>query len=257
MVDRGTSILVDLQASDDYQARTALVAMASTLLQQGMPRCIVFDRDPRFVGSWTAEDFPSAFMRFLLSLGIEVVVCPPQRPDLKPFVERYFRTLETECVQVKHPQNVAQACEVFTDHRYTYNHLRPHQGNVCGNRPPHTAFPQLPRLPHIPETVDPDRWLLKYHHRMFRRRVDSAGRVQIDKQRYYVRRDLVGRYVVCKLDAPRQVFDVLLKGQHVKTMAIKDLFGEPLSFEDYLHLMMQDAEAEQRRLERQRRFRAS
>jgi hypothetical protein len=257
VVDRGTSILVDLQVSDHYQAQTALVAMTSTLLQQGLPRCIVFDRDPRFVGSWSAADFPSAFMRFLLSLGLEVIVCPPQRPDLKPFVERYFRTLDEECIQVRHPQNTAQARETFDAHRYTYNHVRPHQANVCGNRPPYTAFPRLPRLPHIPERVDPDRWLLKYHHRMFRRRVDSAGRVQIDKQRYYIRRDLVGRYVVCKLDAQRRVFDVLLNGQHLKSMAIKDLYGAPLLFADYLELMMQDAEAEQRRLERQRRIQAS
>ena len=84
VIDRGTSILVDLQASDNYHAQTALVAMASTLIQQGLPKRIVFDRDPRFIGSWSADDFPSAFMRFLMCLGIEVEVCPPQRPDLKP-----------------------------------------------------------------------------------------------------------------------------------------------------------------------------
>jgi hypothetical protein len=84
VVDRGTSILVDLQASDNYHAQTALLAMASTLIQHGLPRCIVFDRDPRFVGSWTADEFPSVFMRFLLNLGIAIEVCPPQRPDLKP-----------------------------------------------------------------------------------------------------------------------------------------------------------------------------
>jgi hypothetical protein len=249
-VDRGSSILVDLQASDNYHARTAMLAMASTLIQNGLPRCIVLDRAPRFVGSWSTREFPSAFMRFLMNLGIAVDVCPPQRPDLNPCVERYFRTLDTECVRIKYPENVAQSKDVFDDHRYTYNHHRPNQSRVCGNRPPYVAFPELPSLPGIPVRVDPDRWLLKYHRRLFKRRVTSSGRIQIDKHRYYIRRELAGRYVVCQLDAHRQVFDVMFNKQFIKSMPIKALYGEAIEFGDYLELMLKEAEAEWRRLAR-------
>src|SRR5262245_37082336 len=38
VVDRGSSILVDLQASDDYHAQNIILAMASTLIQHGLPR---------------------------------------------------------------------------------------------------------------------------------------------------------------------------------------------------------------------------
>lgn len=257
VVDRGTSILVDLQASDNYQAQTALVAMASTLIQQGLPKRIVFDRDPRFVGSWSADDFPSAFMRFLMCLGIEVEVCPPQRPDLKPFVERYFRTLNSECVRVKHPTDAQQASEVFNEHRFTYNHKRPHQSRACRNLPPYKAFTELPRLPHIPEEIDPDRWLLHYHNRLYKRRVDHSGRIQIDKQRYYIQRALAGRYVVCKLNADRRVLEVIVDGKMIKSMPLKGIYDEPMTFGDYLDMMMKEAEAEQQRLARNRRFRAS
>lgn len=257
VVDRGTSILVDLQASDDYQAPTALVAMASTLMQHGLPRCIVFDRDPRFVGSDSAHDFPSTFMRFLLNLGITIDVCPPQRPDLKPFVERYFRTLKGECIRVQQPETTAQASEVFDDHRSTYNHLRPHQGQACGNRPPYAAFPTLPRLPQVPDQVDPDHWLLSYHNRLFKRRVTSAGSVQIGKYRYSIRRELVGHYVVLKLDAHQRVFEVLLNNTLIKTLPIKGLSNEPMEFGDYLDFALQEAEAEWRRLQRQQRYRAA
>lgn len=140
-----------------------MLAMSSTLIQHGLPRCIVFDRDPRFVGSWSTDEFPSAFMRFLLNLGVAIEVCPPQRPDLKPFVERYLRTLNGECIQVQQPENVLQTRAVFEAHRYIYNHFRPNQSKACGNRPPYEAFPQLPRLPILPEMVDPDHWLLSYH----------------------------------------------------------------------------------------------
>ena len=257
VVDRGSSILVDLQTSDDYHAQSAIVAMASTLIQHGLPRCIVLDRDPRFVGSWSADDFPSAFMRFLLNLGIVLDVCPPQRADLKPFVERYFRTLKGECIRVIQPENVLQAKEVFDAHRYTYNHYRPHQSKVCGNRPPYEAFPQLPSLPTIPHTIDPEHWLLSYHNRLFKRRVNSTGRVQIDKDRYYIGRDLAGRYIVCKLDAHRRAFEAMLNNTIIKTIPIKGLHGEPLEFGLYLELMLQEAEAERRRLEHNQRRLAS
>lgn len=257
VVDRGTSILVDLQASDNYHARTAVTAMTSTLIEYGCPKRIVFDRDPRLIGSWSAEDFPSAFMRFLSCLEIDLEVCPPQRPDHKPFVERYFGTLNRECVQVAHPQTTQHAQEIFREHRYTYNHSRPNQSSVCDNRPPYVAFPSLPSLPHLPQTVDPNQWLFAYHNRQFKRRVNSSGQIQIDKYRYYVARSYAGRYVVCRLDAHQQAFVIRMDAQTDKTIAIKGLFEGTLDFGDYLNLMLEEAESEERQLMKKRRFRAS
>jgi hypothetical protein len=39
VVDRGSSLLVDLQASDNYRTDTAMIAIVSTLIQHGLPRC--------------------------------------------------------------------------------------------------------------------------------------------------------------------------------------------------------------------------
>lgn len=255
IVDRGSSILVDLQVSDDYHAQTAVTALVSTFLQQGLPRAIVFDRDPRFIGSWTARDFPTAFMRLLLCLDITIDICPPRRPDLKPFVERYFRTLKTECIRIHQPANVAAAQEVFNEHLSTYNQRRPHQSKACANRPPYDAFPIRPQLPDLPAFVDPDRWLRYYHHRLFRRRVDSAGRVQLGKRRYYIQRNLAKRYVVCKLDAHRREFDVMLDDKIIKSFPIKDLYSGQLAFDRYFDLILKEAEAEWRQYQRKQRYR--
>lgn len=254
VVDRGTSILVDLQAASDYQAPSALRAIASTFRRHGLPRRMVFDRDPRWVGSWSGDQFPSAFMRFLLCLGIQVEVCPPQRPDRKPFVERYFRTLQEECVNVYQPATAAAAQPIFEAHQTIYNHERPNQARTCGNQPPYRAFPQLPILPMLPDVVNPDHWLLTYHQRLFKRRVRSNGTVTVDKHDYYIGRGSIGHYVLLRLDAHQQAFDVLLHRQLLKQIPIKGLVQQPLAWDAYLKFMMQAAEAEWRRYQQRTRL---
>src|SRR5215210_1162038 len=83
----------------------------------GLPRTITIDRDPRFVGSPGSRDFPAPFLRFLLCLGIAVTVCPPRRPDKNAFVERYHRTLESECLKVHRPATLEQPPAPGSAHR--------------------------------------------------------------------------------------------------------------------------------------------
>ena len=70
LVDHGSSAVVASEPAADYNAETALRKLAEVLLEQGCPDRIRLDRDTRWVGSWTAKDFPSPMLRFLLCLGI-------------------------------------------------------------------------------------------------------------------------------------------------------------------------------------------
>jgi hypothetical protein len=114
VVDVGTSIILDCLPREDYNMETAIVAITNTLLVHGIPQTITFDRDPRFIGSWSAGEFPSAFMRFLLCVGVQIDPCPPRRPDKNAFVERLQRTQQEECLQVHHPVNLEQTQEWWT-----------------------------------------------------------------------------------------------------------------------------------------------
>ena len=105
----GTSILLEAVVRDDFTSETALMAVTHTLLEHGRPDHVTFDRDPRFVGSWTGRDFPSPLVRFLLCLDIEVTICPPHRPDKNAFVERYHRSYGEECLAVHRPRTAAAA----------------------------------------------------------------------------------------------------------------------------------------------------
>lgn len=158
-MDTGTSILLDAKVRSDFTAETALRAVAELVQQVGLPQAVTIDRDPRFVGSAQQRDFPTPFVRFWLCLGVAVTICPPRRPDLNAFVERYHRTFEYECLRIYHPHDLETATAVTAAYQRFYNEERPHQGLSCANLPPRMAFPTLPALPPTPPLVDADRWL--------------------------------------------------------------------------------------------------
>lgn len=244
IVDRGTSILVDSQARGDFNQATALTSLASIFFRQGLPRVLVIDRDPRFVGSWSAEGYPSALMRFVLSLGIRLEICPPHRPDRKPYVERVHRTLKQECLRVSCPTTVDETQIAVEAFQMFYNTDRPHQGTACRNQPPYVAFPSLLGIPRLPTIVDPDHWLIQFHHHPYKRRVRANGTVTIGRQSYYVSRALAGRYAVLTLDALQRCFTCRLAGTGLKSLPVKGLVGEPIDFDLYFDMMAKEAQSE-------------
>jgi len=241
-VDRGTSILVDAQVQSDFTAETTLEAFVRTLRRIGLPHQINLDRDPRFVGGAHSSDFPAPLVRTLMCLGIQVTICPPQRPDKNAFVERYHRTLETECLRIAQPRSLEQAREVVAAFREHYNRERPNQALSCQNRPPRVAFPKLPSLPALPDQLDPDRWVEQFHGTRMVRKVNTNGFVLVDNRRYYIEQARSGQYLSLRIDGPSRTFVVEYHEKPIgKALPIKGLVGENLPLEDYLALMVQEA----------------
>lgn len=92
-VDRGTSILLSTQARSDFHAATALEAVIDFLREHGRPQRLSFDHDPRWVGGSSGWDFPSALIRFLWGVGVDVRITPVHQPWHNAFVERYVSKL--------------------------------------------------------------------------------------------------------------------------------------------------------------------
>ena len=255
VVDTGTSILLDNPAHQEFNAETAIRSMASILQQLGCPGQITFDRDPRFVASASGTDFPAPFVRFLACLGIKADICPPHRPDRNGYVERYNRTYKYEGIFIYLPQTFAQVIEMNRDIKYHYNFQRPNQAKSCGNQPPRLAFPALPSLPPVPDTVDPDGWLDTIQGHLFKRRVNASGSVQVDKHKYYIGRAHHGRLVVLQVDALNREFVVELNNEVIKIVPIKGLFNGQLSFDAYLEFICEQAISNWRLyLRKQRRY---
>lgn len=254
-VDRGTSILLSAQVSDDFHAATALEAVIAFLQEHGCPPRMSFDHDPRWLGSATGRDFPSALCRMLLCLGIEPRIIPPRRPDLHGYVERYHRTYKYECLLVHQPATLADVREVTEQFAWHYNYQRPHQGRACGNRTPREAFPELPKLPPLPRLVQADRWLHQYHQRAFARTVGSDGCMSINHDPYYVSVRLAGHRVTSVVDAERSLFQIWLADQPITHLSIKGIIRARLPLQEYLERMVEEAQSEERRrLARQARW---
>ncbi len=110
------------------------------------------------------------------------------------------------------------------------------------------AFPALPKLPPLPDVVDPDAWLSHVHGQHFIRKVRQNGTVRIAEGSYYIHMNMIGQYVDLSVDAHEQVFVVWHRQQVLKQVSIKGLHKTLLPFAKFATLMCQQALSEQRRL---------
>lgn len=244
VVDEGSSLVMGAVVRGDFTSETALLALAHVLEARGVPRQVTFDRDPRFVGSWSGRDFPTPFVRFWMTLGVQVVVCPPQRPDRNAFVERYHRAYDEECLRQDWPTDLASAQAATARYVQFYNHDRPHQGRRCANQPPARALaahPALAQLPALPTEVDPDAWLRQIQGRAYPRRLDANGSFQLDGRTYYVKAALAKHTVLAQLDAFAREVVVYHGGQLLKRCALRGLYGQSMAWADYLQAIALEA----------------
>lgn len=228
MVDMGTSLIVEAQVQADFTAETTLEAVAEAFQKHGRPTMLTMDRDTRLVGSPQGSDFPSALLRFCACLQVEVQVCDPRHPQQNGFVERFNRSYKEECLLVDQLRTLAQAQEVTARFCEHYNRERPNQARSCGNRPPRTAFPNVPALPPVPQQVDPDAWLLPWHGHHFQRTVDAKGSVKLDLKHYGVGQRWSGRRVTVAINALEHQVQIYAEDQCIKTLPLRGLVGHVL-----------------------------
>ena len=91
-------------------------------------------------------DFPSALQRFLMAVGVEMRLCPPQQPQKNAFVERYHRNYKYECLLVHVPQSLEEVRRVTEQYQQHYNEQRPRKATrLCQSTTtsgiPHAAHP--------------------------------------------------------------------------------------------------------------------
>jgi len=123
-----------------------------------------------------------------------------------------------------------------------YNFERPNQAVTCNNQPPRVKFPETPLLPSVPQTIDPDRWILELEGKTYKRRLDSSGRFHLGNQTYYVSKKLRGRSVVVWVNGGQHELEILVGGQPVKKLPIKGLKKKEMKFTEFLETMSHELE---------------
>src|SRR5215467_2930412 len=96
----------------------------------------------------------------------------------------------------------------------------------------------------VPETVDPDRWLVQVNKQAFARTIRAGGKLSINREDYYVSRSLAGQRVTCWVNAAEKCFDIWQPAGGITSIPIKGLHGKILPFQDYVALMKQEARSE-------------
>lgn len=243
IVDEGTSILLHSEVRTDFTAETLLVCLAQAIQRLGRPQRITLDRDPRSVGAPLGSDFPSVLLRFGTALGIEMHVCAPRHPQENGFVERYHRSYQQECLTQDRPHTLEEACRVTTSWIDHYNWERPNQALSCGNRPPRSAFPELPQLPRPPEAIQADGWLKSVDGFHVERKVDAHGMVHLDLHSYYVGVHRKGQRVSLQLQAESHEVAIWHEASLLKSVPLKGLLEGNFSFEQFVEQMAHQARA--------------
>jgi hypothetical protein len=84
------------------------------------------------------------------------------------------------------------------------------------------------------------------HGRIYRRRVNANGSIQLDRHSYYVGVEFAKALVLVHLDAPHALFNITCEGSVLKSLPMKGLQREELDFSSYLQLMKAEARAIER-----------
>ncbi|KPL80017.1 integrase core domain-containing protein [Herpetosiphon geysericola] len=247
-IDAGTAIPFAVVVDGDFHMASVIRTTARILQTHGVPPLIRMDRDPRFVGSTAKADFPSPFMRLLLTLGIHIDLCPPQRPDKKGVVERFHKTYQEECLFKHWPTTEAEAQAHLDTYCTWYTTERPHQGRGCANRPPAVAYPDRPVLPAVPAMVDADGWLRARDGWTVVRRVNRHGAIKIDTQHYHIGTRSAGQEVAVTLEATTAELVVRSGETVIKRLRIKGLLGGMMPFEQLVNQLCEQCRQERVRL---------
>jgi len=247
-IDAGTSILLQAQVRDDFRAETAFDAVVAFLRGSGLPRMFTFDRDPALL--WAAR-VAAIFLRLCVVACSAWALSHMSVPRSSHKRTRLWKdTIGATSMNgglVHRPGTLQEASEVTQAYQEHYNWQRPHQGRSCHNVPPRIAHPDLPHLPALPTSVDPDRWVDQLHERAYVRHIGADGCVTVDERSYSVGLDHKGKSVALLVNAPGRCFEVWEGRSLLKRLPIKGLQGAPMPLERFIAWMREQAVAEERR----------
>jgi transposase InsO family protein len=182
ILDDCTRFCLHLGLYPDCSQNSALAGLREAAKQYGLPTAVLTDHGSAF---GTSRKYVSAFTALLWALEVEHIQGRVAHPQTQGKVERFNRTLQSECLRL-HSHATREAWEAaLEEYRQLYNTIRPHQ--ALGQETPDTLYTPSPRA-----FVEPDKSSVPegvgYQHR----RVDSGGKIWLFSHHLLVSSGLSG-----------------------------------------------------------------
>jgi hypothetical protein len=215
----------------DYQ-----LVFRLTGCEWGLPDRLYVDRDSVFYDNGSKSPFPTRFHLWLLALGVELVIGPPDRPTERGMTERSHQTWVEQVVEGQCFAAWEVLYEALRQRRDFLNERLPCASTE--DKPPLVAHPEArrPRRPYRPEweaeLMDLTRANAYLAQGRWFRKASNVGAVSLGNQTYVLGKAWIKKDVEITFDPTDQylVFYApegeLRKRLPIKGLSVTDLMGE-------------------------------
>ena len=231
--------------TEDYQLAFRLAAT-----EWGLSDRLHVDRDSVFYDNGSKSPFPTRFHLWLLALGVELVIGPPDCPTERGLTERSHQTWDQQVLQGQ-AGVTREGLVLALQHRRDFLNERLPCASL-GDRPPLVAHPaaRTPRRLYRPEweadLMDLSRVYAYLAQGSWFRKASNVGVVSLGNQRYGLGKDWARKDVEITFDPNDQhlVFHTpdgnLTKHHPIKGISKTELMGElgPLVNFDHFQLAL-------------------
>jgi len=212
----------------DYQLVIRLAAS-----EWGLPDRLYVDRDSVFYDNSSKSPFPTQLHLWLLTLGVELVVGPPNRPTERSITERSHQTWEQQVLQGQGFAGWEALYDTLRRRRDFLNEQFP--CSTLGGVPPLVAHPEARRPRHLyrpeweAELMDLARVYTYLGQGQWFRQASNVGAVSLGSQIYVLGRDWAKKEVQITFDpADRHLAFYAPDGKLGKQLLIKGISATEL-----------------------------
>lgn len=187
-----------LAACSDERLATVRRALETTFRRYGLPRRMLVDNGP----PWGAPERPgyTAFMVWLIRLGVRVSKSRVRHPQTLGKDERFHRTLKAEVIKYCSNATLTQCQQRFDGWRNIYNLERPHE--AIGMAVPISRYRESPRP--FPEPLP----AIEYGPGDIVRKVLDGGVISYRNREYHISKAFTGHPLALRATRTDGVLEV-------------------------------------------------
>jgi transposase InsO family protein len=198
VIDDHSRYALGVEACATEQDRSTRERLTGVFRRYGLPDAMLMDNGAPW-GDSGGGPF-TAFVIWLMRLGVRVTHGRPYHPQTQGKDERFHRTLKAEVLQGRWFSDLCECQRAFDTWRHIYNHKRPHQALDLAT--PGERYLSSRRS--FPETLPP----IEYGCGDLVRKADAQGDISFKNRRIRLGKPFAGQTVALRPTAEDGVFSI-------------------------------------------------